>query len=303
MKKITLVGLAVFCCLVGGLGAERKTNVDGGTAKIPAWAKVSKEQIAEAKKLGIPVAFANSAGVKFVLVPAGEFMMGSGDDEVGRYKVEGPQRKVKITKAFYMAIHQLTQGQWKAVMGTTPWKGKGKAHAKDGPDYAVNHVCFNDVMDFCAKLGKKEGRTYRLPTEAQWEYACRAGTTTMYFYGDDPGGKKLKEYAWYLENGWDKKELQHVHKVGVYKPNGWGIYDMLGNVWELCMDAMYPNYEGAPSDERARTGNDNRALRGGGLRSTDRRCRVASRHAYHRTHSSYYVGCRIMCEIKAKKAK
>jgi len=121
MKKIGLVGLAVFCFLVGGLGAERKADVAVATAKIPAWAKVSKEQLAEAKKLGIPVAFANSTGVKFVLIPAGEFMMGSGDDEPGRYKEEGPRHKVKIAKAFYIAIHQVTQGQWKAVMGARKW--------------------------------------------------------------------------------------------------------------------------------------------------------------------------------------
>jgi len=311
MNKIGLVGLTVFSCIVGCLTADSNTRVAAtansadarAMAKIPAWAKVSGEQLTAAKKLGVPVAFANSAGVRFVLIPAGEFMMGSPDDEVGRYKEEGPQHKVRIPKAFYMAIHQTTQGQWKTVMGTTPWKGKDKVHARDGPGYAVNHVCFNDVMDFCAKLGRKDGRSYSLPTEAQWEYACRAGTTTMYFYGDDPGGKKLKQYAWYLDNGWDRPELRHVHKVGVYKPNGWGIYDMLGNVWELCMDAMYPNYDRAPDDGSARTGNDRRVLRGGGLRSTDRRCRVASRYAYHRTHSSYYVGFRIMCAIDSEHAE
>ena len=305
MVKISFVGLTLSCCFVACGAADRKeraaaTVTSGAQSKIPSWAKVSKEQTAEAKKLGVPVAFANSAGVKFVLIPPGQFMMGSADDEVGRYKVEGPQHKVKIARAFYIAIHQVTQGQWKAVMGATPWKGK--SNAKDGPDNAVNYVCFNDVMAFCAKLGKKDGKSYRLPTEAEWEYACRAGTTTRYFYGDDPGAKKLRQYAWYLDNDWSKHELRHPHKVGVYKPNGWGIYDMLGNVWELCMDAMYPNYEGAPGDGSARVGNDNRALRGGGLRSTDRRCRVASRHAYHRTHSSYYVGCRIACMV-APKAK
>ena len=189
----------MFCCFVGCLGADRKGQVAATAAsgdarsrpapqtKIPSWSKVSKEQIAAAKKLGVPVAFANAVGMKFVLCPAGEFMMGSADKEVGRYKVEGPQHKVKIAKAFYMSIHQVTQGQWKAVVGSTPWDGK--VHVKNDPSNAVNHVNWNDAVDFCAKLGPKDSKSYRLPTEAQWEYACRAGTTTRYFYGDDPGVK------------------------------------------------------------------------------------------------------------------
>ena len=311
MKKVSLISLTVLCCFVACFAVERKAKVAATSgdaksqsakqAKLPSWAKVSKAQLAEAKKLGVPVAFANSAGVKFVLIPAGEFMMGSADDEPGRYKVEGPQHKVKIGTPYYMAIHQLTQGQWKAVMGATPWKGKGGA--KDNPDHAVNHVNWNQVMEFCAKMGGKDKKTYRPPTEAEWEYACRAGSTTRFCYGDDLEAKKLGEYAWFMGN-WvtDKPEDRYVRKVGMKKPNAWGIYDMHGNVWELCMDSKYPTYDGAPTDGSAHTGDDSRVLRGGGLRSTDRRCRTASRHAYHRTHSSYYVGSRITCAI-AKKTK
>ncbi|MDP6542624.1 MAG: formylglycine-generating enzyme family protein [Phycisphaerae bacterium] len=300
MKKIGLVGLAVFCCLVGGLGAERKTT-------IPAWANVSKEQIAEAKKLGVPVAFANSAGVKFVLVPAGEFMMGSPDNEPGRYKEEGPQHKVKIPKAFYMSIHQTTQGQWKAAMGTTPWKGQRAA--KDNPDHAANHMCWNDAVAFCAKLGAKDGRSYSLPTEAQWEYACRAGSTTRYCYGDDIGEKKLGEYAWYHETAMAKPDQRYVHPVGVKKPNAWGIHDMHGNVWELCMDVTHKNFEGAPADGSAwlkggvplnKGELPRRVLRGGGWRSTNRRVRTASRYSYPPALRSYYVGFRITCAVRQK---
>ncbi len=237
MKKIGLVGLAVFCCLVGGLGAERKTTT-------PAWAKVSKEQIAEAKKLGVPVAFVNSAGVKFVLVPAGEFMMGSGDDELGRYKEEGPQHKVKIPKAFYISIHQTTQGQWKAAMGTTPWKGQRAA--KENPDHAANHMCWNDAVAFCAKLAAKDGRSYSLPTEAQWEYACRAGSTTRYCYGDDIGEKKLGEYAWYHQTAMAKPDQRYVHLVGVKKPNTW-VRTVESVAWPAVPGSPGPRILGLPS--------------------------------------------------------
>ena len=317
MKRISLVGLAAFCCLVGGLAAERKARIAsaaaktgdaGGKAKIPSWAKVSKEQLAEAKKLGVPVAFANALGVKFVLVPAGEFMMGSGDNEVGRYKEEGPQRKVKIPKAFYMSIHQTTQGQWKAAMGTTPWKGKRAA--RDNPDHAVNHVCWNDAVAFCAKLSAKDGGSYSLPTEAQWEYACRAGSTTRYCYGDDIGEKNLGDYAWYHETAMAKGDQRYVHKVGAKKPNAWGIHDMHGNVWEFCMDVAHKNFEGAPADGSAwlKGGTSkegelpSRVLRGGGWRSTHRRVRTASRYAYPPALPSYYVGFRITCAV-GKKSK
>ncbi|MDP6634555.1 MAG: formylglycine-generating enzyme family protein [Phycisphaerae bacterium] len=307
MHKTRLVGLAVFCCFVGCLAAAAKPKpASPADAKIPSWAKVSKAQIAEAKKLGVPVAFENASGLKFVLAPAGEFMMGSPDDEPGSYKEEKPQHKVKIRKAFYISIHQTTQGQWRALMGTKPWLGK--ASTKDDPLNAVTNVCWNDAMAFCAKLGKKDGGSYGLPSEAQWEYACRAGTTTRYCYGDDPEAKKLGQYAWYLDAGWNIESERHTHHVGVKKPNNWGVHDMHGNVWELCADAQHSNFEGAPSDDRPwmkgsvpnKDGALARVLRGGGLRSTDRRTRSASRYSYPQTASSYYVGFRVSCALPAK---
>ena len=306
MKRISLIGLAVFCCLVGGLAAERNARVAAPAAsKIPSWAKVSKAQIAEAKKLGTPVAFENAVGIKFVLVPAGEFMMGSPDDEVGRYKVEGPQHKVKIAKAFYVAIHQVTQGQWKAVMNTKPWKGK--SGAKDDPANVVNWVNWNDATSFCAALKKKDGRPYRLLSEAEWEYSCRAGSTTRYFYGDDLKLEKLGDYGWWGKTGWWDRKDKYVRPPGLKKPNAWGLYDMIGSVWEMCMDVMHPNYEGAPTDGSAwMTGapadtEPGHPLRGGGSHSDHRRVRSASRHSYRQSHKSHYVGFRISCQLPAKK--
>ncbi|MDP6545086.1 MAG: formylglycine-generating enzyme family protein [Phycisphaerae bacterium] len=305
MNRISLISLVVFCCLVGGLAAERKVKVAAPAAsKIPSWAKVSKAQVAEAKKLGIPVAFENAVGVKFVLVPAGEFMMGSADDEVGRYKVEGPQHKVKIAKAFYVAIHQVTQGQWKSVMNTKPWKGK--SGAKDDPANVVNWVNWNDATSFCAALEKKDGRSYRLLSEAQWEYSCRAGSTTRYFYGDDLKLEKLGDYGWWGKKGWWDRKDKYVRPPGLKKPNAWGLYDMIGSVWEMCMDVMHKNYEGAPTDGSAwMTGapsdtEPGHPLRGGGSHSDHRRVRSASRHSYRQSHKSHYVGFRVCCPIPAK---
>ena len=122
----------------------------------------------------------NSVGMKLKLIPAGEFMMGSPADE------EGPVHRVRITKPYYLGIHEVTQGQFEEVMGTSPWKGQSAV--KEGAGYAASYVSWDDAVEFCKKLSAKEGREYRLPTEAEWEYACRAGSGTRYSFGDDESG-------------------------------------------------------------------------------------------------------------------
>ena len=320
MEKMSLFGLAVLFCFVGGVPSDFRAAeapaASVGDARsqpeMPSWAKVSKEQIAGAGKLGIPVAFSNAIGMKFVLAPAGEFMMGSPEDEQDRYPVEGPRHKVTFAKPFYISIHQTTQGNWEAVMGTRPWDGKRQT--KNNPDNAVNHVNCEDARRFCAKLSEKDGGTYRLTTEAEWEYACRAGTTTRFWYGDDLKGEKLKDFAWFIGNIWDRnpKSERYVHKVGLKKPNPWGLYDMHGNVWEMCMDVWRENYKGAPTDGSAWEGDGTEKgqsglkypLRGGGLRSTAIRCRSASRYPRSRKlEGCYYVGFRVSCVVRPKKAQ
>ena len=312
MKKMCLLGPAVLCCFVGGVVADCHGQAAPSQQEVPSWAKVSKEQIASAKKLGVPVAFSNPIGMKFVLAPPGEFMMGSPEDEQDRYPVEGPQHKVTFAKPFYISVHQTTQGNWKTVMGNTPWDGKRQS--KNNPGNAVNHVNWDDAMSFCAKLGEKDGGSYRLPTEAEWEYACRAGTTTRFSYGDDLDPEKLKEYAWFIGNIWDRnpKSERYVHKVGLKKPNPWGLYDMHGNVWEMTMDVMRDNYEGAPTDGSAWMGDGtetgeqgpNHPLRGGGLRSTDVRCRSASRYPRpQKLEGCYYIGFRVTCVVRPEKGQ
>jgi formylglycine-generating enzyme required for sulfatase activity len=165
--------------------------------------------------------------MEFVRIPAGSFYMGWADPE--------ESRKVRITKPFYMGKYEVTQAQWKAVMGTTlrqqrakavvPWNLKG-----EGPEHPMYYVSWEDAVKFCKKLGRK----YRLPTEAEWEYACRAGSQTRFYYGDDPNESELGQYAWW----WDNSDSQ-THPVGQKKPNVWGLYDMHGNVREWCSDREY----------------------------------------------------------------
>src|SRR5665648_172810 len=153
--------------------------------------------------------------MKFTHIPAGEFMMGSSPDEKYRHDLEGPVHKVTISKPFYLGTYPVTQREWKAVMGDDPSFFKGD-------DLPVEQVSWNDVQDFIKKLNEKEDAdNYRLPSEAEWEYVCRAGATTRYSFGDDES--KLAEYAWYKDNSGGK-----THPVGQKKPNPWGLYDMNG---------------------------------------------------------------------------
>ena len=178
----------------------------------------------------------NTIAMKLNLIPAGTFMMGTPETEKNRRDNEH-QHKVTITKPFYMQTTEVTHGQWKAVMGTEPWKGK--RFVKEGPNYPAVYVSWDDAVAYCKRLSAKEGKTYRLPTEAEWEYACRAGTQTKWSFGNDE--KALGHYAWYHENTGDTGE-RYAHQVGLKKPNAFGLYDMYGNVHESCSDYYGEDY-------------------------------------------------------------
>lgn len=168
--------------------------------------------------------------MELVLIPAGEFMMGSPRDEAGREDDEWLPHRVKISRPFHMGKYEVTRAQWKAVMGTNPSQFKGEA------DRPVESVSWDECQEFCVKLSAKCGRKVRLPTEAEWEYACRAGSKGKYCFGNSDAG--LDAYAWY--NGNSGRE---THPVGRKKPNVWGLYDMHGNVFEWCQDW----YQAAPT--------------------------------------------------------
>ena len=203
----------------------------------------------------------NSIGMKFTLISAGEFYMGSEESNS-----EKPVHKVKINNPFYLGTYLVTQREWKAVMGDNPSYFKGD-------NLSVEQVSWGKVQEFIKKLNEKEGTDkYRLPSEAEWEYACRAGTTTRYSFGDDES--KLGDYGWYDDNSDDK-----THPVGQKDPNLWGLYGVHGNVWEWVQDEWHDNYEGAPTDGSAWESGDgaDRVIRGGCWGDSARDCRSANR--------------------------
>jgi formylglycine-generating enzyme required for sulfatase activity len=208
---------------------------------------------ASAAKTPAPAArerMTNSIGMEFVLIPAGSFMMG--DDGESAYDDEKPRHRVTISQPFYLGKYEVTQAQWTAVMGSNPSEFKGSSNP-------VENVSWNDVQEFIRRLNEKEGtQKYRLPTEAEWEYAARAGTTSRYSFGDD--ADSLDRYAWYRNNSGKKTQ-----PVGRRDPNAWSLYDMHGNVWEWVEDWFDETYyaRSPASDPRGPSGGAFRVLRGG----------------------------------------
>ncbi|WP_197454779.1 SUMF1/EgtB/PvdO family nonheme iron enzyme [Stieleria varia] len=229
----------------------------------------------------------NSIGMRLNLIPAGTFLMGSPATEQDRQDDE-TQHRVTLTKDFYLGTTEVTQGQWESVMGTTPWKGQ--RYVKEGSNVAATYVSWEDAVEFCKKLSAKEGKTYRLPTEAEWEYACRGGTTTAYGFGDDPTG--LSEYGWFDGNAWDV-EQKFAHEVGLKRANAFGLYDMHGNVWEWCSDwkADYP--AGSVTDPQGPSTGSLRGFRGGSWYDVAGYCRSADRNFISPGFRSYDLGFRV----------
>jgi len=181
--------------------------------------------------------------------------------------------QVTITKAFYLGKYEVTQEQWYQIMGYNPAHFKREKLGFDSRKNPVEQVSWEDLQKFINKLNEKEGgHPYRLPTEAEWEYACRAGSTGKYCFGDN--GDLLKQYAWYETNSGGK-----THSVGQKKPNAWGLYDMHGNVWELCQDWYgTSDYQTSPKvDPKGSKSGSTRVCRGGDWHNGARFCRSANR--------------------------
>jgi formylglycine-generating enzyme required for sulfatase activity len=236
----------------------------------------------------------NSLGMEFILIPVGEFDMGSPSREKRRKLWESPVHRVTIKKPFYLGRYPVMQEQWQKVMGNNPSFFKGDKHP-------VENVSWVEAQVFLQKLNSLEKAyenacIYRLPTEAEWEYAARAGTATSYFFGDDES--KLKEYAWFLANSGFE-----THPAGLKKSNSWGLYDIYGNVGEWVQDEYHISYKGAPTDGRA-WGNPLpsvsvpvRVRRGGGWNGNAGCCRSAERLFAAQDRRLNSLGLRVVREI------
>ena len=204
---------------------------------------------------------ANSIGMWLQRINPGTFTMGSASDQSDND--EQPVREVAVSQPFYIGMYEVTQAQYEDVMGANPSRFKG-------PRRPVEQVSWEDAREFCRRLSKREGVAYRLPTEAEWEYACRAGTQTTYFWGDAFD----ERYAWASPNSG-----MTTHEVGATRPNPWGLYDMSGNVWEWCDGLYAPSYAGEPAvDPKGPRKGTYRVLRGGDWEFGPRRSRCAQRY-------------------------
>ena len=230
--------------------------------------------------------------LEMMAIPGGSFVMGSPDTEARRSNDEGRQRTVNLAP-FFMGKYEVTQEQWQAVMGNNPSYFKG---AK----LPVENVTWNDAVQFCQKLSQKTGKTYRLPSEAEWEYACRAGTTTPFYFGETIT-PDLVNYSGNYPYGAASKGLYRAKTtdVGSFPPNAFGLYDMHGNVWEWCSDRFHSNYNGAPTDGTSwETGTDgNRVLRGGSWSNNAVLCGAANRNYAYAGGSNGSRGFRVAVAV------
>jgi formylglycine-generating enzyme required for sulfatase activity len=204
------------------------------------------------------------AGIEFAWCPPGSFSMGSPETEKDRYSNEGPQHTVTISHGFWLSNCEVTKAQWQTVMATTPWNAQ--SYILSDPNSPAVFISWNDITGangFIPKMTLAHpNHGIRLPTEAEWEYACRAGTQARFFWGDDPSYAQIGAYAWYDGNAWSAGE-QYAHVVGQKAANLWGLHDMSGNVWEWCQDlyGVYPS--GNVTDPTGPTTGASRVLRGG----------------------------------------
>jgi len=233
--------------------------------------------------------------IKLVLIPAGTFMMGSPPDEKDRSANESPQHQVRISKPFYMAITPVTQKQWKAVMVQFPTANGKFVQLND--ENAMAMISWADANEFCRRLSAKTRQTVKLPTEAQWEYACRAGSQTRYYFGDDPDLSALPDHAWFDKN---IASEQYPHRVAQKKPNAWGLYDMHGNVNQWCSDYLGTYPIRPVTDPPGPATGTFRVFRGGSFMTDSKLCRDAARNRNKPTVRIIDNGLRIIVVPRAQ---
>ena len=252
----------------------------------------------------------NSIGMKFRLIPAGEFWMGAVPGDGEALDDEKPRHRVEITKPFYLGVYEVTQEQWERVKGPAaggnPPTAGGLPLEGLGPSYPAYYVSWEEAVAFCEKLSEMEGVSYRLPTEEEWEYACRAGTETLYNWGNDGGVGTMKQYSWYRLNSMGRHwvsphaEREGPQPVGRKLPNAWGLYDMSGNVSEWCNDFFTEDYysHSPVEDPGGPEPNRNRVRRGGSWLDKPWHMRASNRASAWSTVEGDDIGFRIVREIR-----
>ena len=272
----------------------RRLHAEAQTRPVPAWARVSESQINAAAAAGVAPAMGVDLGrgvrIKLVYIPPGAFLMGSPPRERHRSEDEGPEHRVTFTRGIYMGIHEVTQAQWQAVMDTNPACFKGGRRP-------VEMVSWDDCQAFIRKLNSRGSGNFRLPAEAEWEYACRAGTSTPFHFG----ATITTNQANYDGNYAYARGPKGVHRkqttvVGSFPYNAWGLYDMHGNVWEWCADWYDSHwYRRSPAtDPGGPAAGSARLLRGGSWYSQPRECRSANRNGLGAEYRSWFCGFRVV---------
>jgi len=283
-----------------------KTRHEQDDYQFASWSKLAElpdlkdvRSLAACGDLKLGSKLTNSLGQVFVYLPPGTFEMGSPTNETGRDADEGTNgtHTVTLTDGFFMAIHETTQGPYQTITGEAPWKGQ--EYIREGADYPATYVSWDDANDkFIKRLNEAEraagtlpsGWEYRLPTEAQWEYAARAGTQTPYSFGGD--ASQLGKYAWFDDNAWDVDE-RYAHSVGQKLPNQWGLYDTAGNVWEWTAD-LYGEYPaGKVTNPTGSDGGSLRISRSGSFGLDSSGCRPADRRRYSSGDRYDFLGFRL----------
>lgn len=303
MFVLALVGVLAAACVAGtapDVGPKAVAPFDDGTAK------KCQKQTAEYYGAGVSKSVELAEGVKMelLLIPSGEFHMGSSSRERQRYKDEGPAHHIRISRPFYMGKYEVTQAQYKAVFGDTVFAQKD--YAFKGDNLPVETVSWYEADKFLKELSKKTGLKFRLPREAEWEFACRAGTTTPFHCGetissDNANYDASKVYG----HGVKGLNMKRTVDVGSYPANAFGLHDMHGNVTEWCGDWYYKYYykETQIVDPPGPPNGKDRVIRGGSWKSHPAKCRSADRDLYRPSKSSAAIGFRVVLPVDTSKVK
>lgn len=270
-KLITILAVLLLAISATGCTSDSSGNDNAADSSAASSADLGDE-------------FTNSIGMEFKLIEAGSFDMGT-----SKYAYSQPVHEVRLQDPFYMGVYEVTQKQWEEVMGTNPSNFKGD-------DLPVESVSWDEAREFVARLNEKEDTTkYRLPTEAEWEYAARAGTSTLYSFGeiDEDEGPFLTDYAWYEANSYGK-----THNVGGKLANPWGLYDVHGNVWEYVQDSWVDSYAGASEDGTAveKGSGSLRIARGGSYSSKENALYTAYRKKQDPRDGDSSIGFRLVMD-------